>query len=160
MNPNNIITKKLNFSDYAFEYKSESLTNATLEYYFNKIECTKYKDAKRKQTTFKPTIEFNISAIDNKNKLFSLSFILELDINTLNNLSTNITTINDYVVDNEVFFTNPYTNNTKQIYKGKATDKYSNPSNWWASKIEPNHFFIKISIPEENIFIWFNIDFI
>ena len=155
----NRIQKKLNICDYVFSYKNHNLKDGEIIYYFDKMEHVEYENGKRKSSTFLPIMVLEILATDESNQKISIMISLNMNIQILNKLSSKITKINENVVECEIFLHNSYFDNTaKQIYFDTETDKYSNPAFCWASKIEENKFLIKMSIPEENVFLWLHID--
>ena len=82
--------------------------------------------------------------------------LLNLDKEELNNISNKFVNISD----KECFidFYKPNSNNVPTIGLSRVDDLYSNPGNIWVLRESDNTYFFKISIPEENLFIWFYLE--
>ena len=154
----NVIRKKLNICDYVFEYQDKSLRNGELIYYFDELEHVYYENDKRNDTVFEPVIGLEIRANDENDQTFSFGFMINMNLEQLNSVSSDIVNINEHIVSGEIFFSDLSNQISKQIYLTKETDKYANPANIWIAKIDFNKILVKISIPEEKLFIWFHMD--
>ena len=82
--------------------------------------------------------------------------LLNLDKKELDNISNKFVNISD----KECFidFYKPNLNNAPTIGLSRVDDLYSNPGNIWVLKESDNTYFFKMSVPEENLFIWFYLE--
>lgn len=102
------ITERLRVMDYVFCYKDVDLNNAILDYHFGKIENVKFENGKKIEESERPTIEFQINADDESKETYGFSFVLDMDLNLLNKMPNRPININEYVIQGEIFFQNPY----------------------------------------------------
>lgn len=157
--PVNSIKTKLNITNYIFCYNDKDLNNANLEYWFDtsqNIEL-KYENGKQieKKETFKPVINFLITAFDENKESYTFDFMIQANVKDLNKLPTSPILINEYVIDGEIFFKTPNDENSELIYINNSI--YSYTPTFWLQKIEDNKFVFKIQY--QNLFIWFDIKF-
>lgn len=151
---------KLKVSDYIFRFEKTELSNAILEYNFDKSKDTIYTNGKNTKEIYNDLINFTIHADDKNGMTYTFSFVVKMSMSELNKLSDKPNNINNYIIAGETTWDNPYDKNYSQlICTFEQKMHYDNP-NFYAAKIEENKFSFKISIPEECIFIWFNIEFI
>ncbi len=159
VNPSKIVRKGLEVQDYVFFYKNEDLNNAKLEYYFDQIMHVEYVDGERKKESFSPLIHLSIIVDDKNKKSFTFDFMIEMDIDMLNKLSDKPNIINEYVIDGEIFFDNPYVDKNGPLFAYLEESMYHDNPHFWVAKIKKNKFVFKISYPEESLFIWFVVSF-
>ena len=157
INPTEPIIKNLRIMDYIFNYNSVDLNNATLKYWFDKIQHVEYEDGKRKGENFSPTIDFSISADDENQKTYSFDFMVNMDINILNKMPDKPTNINKYVVQGEVFFANPDTKGIEFMDFYEEENIYHFTPSFWVQKLEDKKIAFKVQY--QNLFIWFHVDF-
>ena len=153
------ITIKLKVTDYVFCYKGVDLDNAGLRYWFDKILYVQYEDGKRKSEELSPTIDISISASDENKKTYSFDFMINIDVETLNQMSDKPTNINEYIIEGETFFWNASNNSDNpkcmEVYLEESI--YHFTPGFFVQKIEEKKFAFKIQYQE--LFIWFHIDF-
>ncbi len=142
--------KNLREFRYAFVYKDEDLTKGKISAKF-----TKEKEIKKNIKTKKGFV-INLIAYNSKNEEYEINMLLNLDKEELNNMPNKFVNISD----KECFidFYRPNINNVPTIGLSRVDDLYSNPGNIWVLKESDNTYFFKISIPEENLFIWFYLE--
>ena len=147
--------------DYIFNYKEIELNNAILKYGFDRIQSTEYEFDNGKKIGEKefssPTIDFSISAIDENNKAYSFDFMVNMDIDVLNEMIDKPTKINEYIVQGEVFFHNPYIEGMEFMDFYEEENIYHFTPSFWVQKLEDKKFAFKIQY--QDIFIWFHVDF-
>lgn len=139
---------KLNTGDYVFESHKEDLNNVYLEYeygYLTKVDST---DAKSEET-----IEFTIYGDDKNHKTIILSFIMQYD--AFINLPAEITQITSSIIST-AFLIDPNSDKNGPLDISLESEMYANPANLWGASLDEDDYFIKLAIPEESIFIWFN----
>ncbi len=156
-NINPTISKKLGVADYVFNYKNVDFNNARIEYVFGKSKCVIFVDGIKKEETYSPTIDFSISANDKNKKTYSFDFMINMDIDMLNKMPNKPFNINEYIVQGELFFHNPYIDKVEFMDFSLEEDIYQYSPSFFVQKIEDNKFTFKISY--QCLFIWFNIDF-
>lgn len=157
MEENDIITKKLNVMDYIFRYKGEDLGNCKVEYYFDKMTVTNYKEGSYDVSL----LNIFISASDKLTSNYTFEYAIKMSLDELNKLSDKPNNINEYIYQGETYFSNPYTEDMDSMFIDLYLKEsmYYDQSNFYVSKLEDNKFIFKVSIPEEYIFMWFIIDF-
>lgn len=152
--------QKLKVMDYVFVYQGKDLINAYVEYEFGFSEATEFKNGKKSKTYKIPYIDCEISATDGKEE-FSMSFMLQMGLEDFLDLSNKIINVNDKVIEGEMFFFDPYDDSKKS----KWLDPYLKPTmyhplaEFCVTKVEENKIQFKISLPEDDIFLWFVLDF-
>ncbi len=133
--------QKLKINEYIFEIKQNDIRNAYLEYSFEKIQCSNFKDGKKINTNLIDSINFQISGIDENNKPIDIT---------------------NYLVEGELIVKEPPEDlfDFLDFYRSKNTidDMYNHISNLYVFKICENNFIFKLSIPNE-IFLWFKVKF-
>lgn len=82
--------QKLKINEYIFEIKQNDIRNAYLEYSFEKIQCSNFKDGKKINTNLIDSINFQISGIDENNKEAYLSFLIKTNLKELNKYTNNL----------------------------------------------------------------------
>ena len=142
--------KNLREFRYAFVYKDEDLTKGKISAKF-----TKEKEIKKKKKKKKGFI-INLIAYNSKNEEYEINMLLNLDNKELDNIPNKFVSIFDKVCC--IDFYRPNLDNSPDILLGNIDDLYSNPGNIWVLKESDNTYFFKISIPEENLFIWFYLE--
>ena len=130
--------KKLEVQDYVFEYNGEDLKNAELKCTFKNKDKEKYEQ-----------ITFEISARNKEMKEYSLEFDL-VNI-SLEQLTDKLTKVNNHLLSS-AYFTEKQPD--IDIYTEENARLYDNPANCWIAKID-DRYFLKLSIPDEKIFLWF-----
>ena len=151
--------KKLKIMDYVFCYKGIDLSNATIKYWFDKIQYIEYENGKRKNEEFSPVINFSISADDETKKTYSFDFMVNMDVSMLNEMSDKPTNINKYIIQGETFFWDAHTNLQVPEFMSFELEEniYQFTPNFSVQKLNHNQFAFKIQY--QNLFIWFHIDF-
>ena len=134
------MSKKLEVQDYVFEYKGEDLRNAELKYTFKNKDKEKYEQ-----------ITFEISAQSKDGKEYSFEFDL-VNI-SLDKLTDKLTKVNNHLLSNAYFY-KPEGIPLMDIITEEHCNFYDNPANCWMAKID-DRYFLKLSIPDEKIFLWF-----
>lgn len=154
--------QKLKINEYIFEIKQNNIHNAYLEYSFDKIQCSNFKDGKKINTNLIDSINFQISGIDENNKEAYLSFLIKTNLKELNKYTNKPIDITNYLVEGELIVKEPPEDlfGFLDFYRSKNTidDMYNHISNLYVFKICENNFIFKLSIPNE-IFLWFKVKF-
>ncbi len=130
--------KKLEVQDYVFEYNGEDLKDAELKCTFKNKVKEKYEQ-----------ITFEIFARNKEMKEYSLEFDL-VNI-SLEQLTDKLTKVNNHLLSS-AYFTEKQPD--IDIYTEENARLYDNPANCWMAKID-DRYFLKLSIPDEKIFLWF-----
>lgn len=134
------MVKKLEVQDYVFEYNGEDLRGAELKCTFKNKDKEKYEQ-----------ITFEISAFNKEGKEYSLEFDL---INmSLDKLTDKLAKINSHLLSSAYFY-KPGGIPLMDIITEEHSRLYENPANCWMAKID-DRYFLKLSIPDEKIFLWF-----
>lgn len=154
--------QKLKINEYIFEIKQNNIYNAYLEYSFDKIQCSNFKDGKKINTNLIDSINFQISGIDENNKEAYLSFLIKTNLKELNKYTNKPIDITNYLVEGELLVKEPPENlfGFLDFYRSKNTidDMYNHISNLYVFKICENNFIFKLSIPNE-VFLCFKVKF-
>lgn len=154
--------QKLKINEYIFEIKQNNIHNAYLEYSFDKIQCSNFKDGKKINTNLIDSINFQISGIDENNKEAYLSFLIKTNLKELNKYTNRPIDITNYLVEGELIVKEPPEDlfDFLDFYSSKNTidDMYNHISNLYVFKICENNFIFKLSIPNE-VFLWFKVKF-
>lgn len=154
--------QKLKINEYIFEIKQNNIHNAYLEYSFDKIQCSNFKDGKKINTNLIDSINFQISGIDENNKEAYLSFLIKTNLKELNKYTNKPIDITNYLVEGELIVKEPPENlfDFLDFYSSKNTidDMYNHISNLYVFKICENNFIFKLSIPNE-VFLSFKVKF-
>lgn len=154
--------QKLKINEYIFEIKQNNIYNAYLEYSFDKIQCSNFKDGKKINTNLIDSINFQISGIDENNKEAYLSFLIKTNLKELNKYTNKPIDITNYLVEGELIVKEPPEDlfGFLDFYRSKNTidDMYNHISNLYVFKICENNFIFKLSIPNE-VFLCFKVKF-
>lgn len=154
--------QKLKINEYKFEIKQNNIHNAYLEYSFDKIQCSNFKDGKKINTNLIDSINFQISGIDENNKEAYLTFLIKTNLKELNKYTNKPIDITNYLVEGELIVKEPPEDlfGFLDFYRSKNTidDMYNHISNLYVFKICENNFIFKLSIPNE-VFLWFKVEF-
>ena len=154
--------QKLKINEYIFEIKQNNIHNAYLEYSFDKIQCSNFKDGKKINTNLIDSINFQISGIDENNKEAYLSFLIKTNLKELNKYTNKPIDITNYLVEGELIVKEPPEDlfDFLDFYSSKNTidDMYNHISNLYVFKICENNFIFKLSIPNE-VFLCFKVEF-
>lgn len=154
--------QKLKINEYIFEIKQNNIYNAYLEYSFDKIQCSNFKDGKKINTNLIDSINFQISGIDENNKEAYLSFLIKTNLKELNKYTNKPIDITNYLVEGELIVKEPPEDlfGFLDFYSSKNTidDMYNHISNLYVFKICENNFIFKLSIPNE-VFLCFKVKF-
>lgn len=154
--------QKLKINEYIFEIKQNNIHNAYLEYSFDKIQCSNFKDGKKINTNLIDSINFQISGIDENNKEAYLSFLIKTNLKELNKYTNRPIDITNYLVEGELIVKEPPEDlfDFLDFYSSKNTidDMYNHISNLYVFKICENNFIFKLSIPNE-VFLCFKVEF-
>lgn len=149
--PSKIKKLKLRVMDYVFNYKGIDLTQAYLEYYFDRILTVQYKDGIRQEEKYKPIIFFCVTAVLDEEE-YSFEFAIEMSLEDLNKLSDKPTNINEYVNQGEIFF-----NGEIDLDFTLEESPYLFQPSFVVTKLGENKFVFKIQYQE--LFMWFVVDF-
>lgn len=132
--------KKLEVQDYVFEYNGEDLRNAELKCTFKNKDKEKYEQ-----------ITFEISAFNKEGQEYSLEF--DLTNMSLDKLTDKLIKVNSHL-HSSAYFSKPGGIPLMDIITEERSGLYENPANCWMAKID-DRYFLKLSIPDEKIFLWF-----
>ena len=134
------MVKKLEVQDYVFEYNGEDLRDAELKCTFKNKDKEKYEQ-----------ITFEISALNKNGQEYSFEFDL-VNI-SLNKLTDKLAKINSHLLSGAYFYKSEGIP-LMDIIIEEHCNIYENPANCWMAKID-DRYFLKLSIPDEKIFLWF-----
>ena len=153
------ITTKLRIMDYVFCYKGIDLKNAELEYCFSKIQSIEFKDGEISKEQFSPVICFSINAQSDNDNTCAFEFMVNMNVDSLNEFPNKPTNINEYIVKGETFFWDSYNKQQVPEFMDFALEEniYSFTSYFSVQKLEDRKFAFKIQY--QDLFIWFHIDF-
>ena len=158
------VEEVLNFSDYVFEIDGKDIKDAKITYYYDSIESVEFIDGKRGKEFSNPLISLEISGVDDNNKDAFISFMLKLDLETLNNFDKNkIEDITKYLLESEAFVKRP--NEDKSGFlncylpTNKHTDMFHPLMSLYVLKLDDDKFLFKLTVPSENIFTYFEVNF-
>src|SRR5699024_1325203 len=101
------VEEVLNFPDYVFEIDGKDITDAKVTYYYDNMESVEFVDGKRGKEFLSPLLCLEISGVDDNNKDAFVSFMLKLDLETLNNFNNKIEDITKYMLETEAFIKKP-----------------------------------------------------
>lgn len=128
-----------------FLIKERNLRKATLEYQYSQKKI--------------PFFYFCLEAKDELGKNFAFEYELNMGMKELYALPLKPNNINSYVSIGETFFYNPYLDRICMLDFSLEDNMYHDVPSYWVMKLESDCFIFKVSIPEEQIFIWFQVDF-
>ena len=134
---------------YAFVYKDEDLTKGKISAKFKRKAITT-------STKTKDGLLIDLIAYDKNNDEYEIYMLFNLDNKELDNITNKFVSIFDKVCF--IDFYRPKLDNSPDILLGNIDDLYSNPGNIWVLKESENTYFFKMSVPEENLFIWFYLE--
>lgn len=150
--------KYLKTYDYDFEYNGKQLDNMTLDYTFSAIIIE--KNTSRKRITLEtPVLQFDITAKDDKNEEYKLSFMINTDLNLLQNLPSKPKNMSKYLVEGEGLIYEPKNKKYAFLNIVRESELYSKPAFLWMAKLSNDVNFFKIYFLEEKLFLWFKIKF-
>ena len=104
-----------------------------------------------------------ISGVDDNNKDAFVSFMLKLDLETLNNFNNKIEDITKYMLETEAFIKKP--NEDKSDFldfylpTNKNDDMFNKLTSLYVLKLDNNKFLFKLTVPSENVFTYFEVNF-
>ena len=154
---------KLHVYNSVFEIENEDITNLELEYTFSYEHYVKFKNGKKVQSGDKNVICFQISGINKTSKKASLEFLLDMDLDEMNKLKSKPVDITKKLRFDGPCIKRPNEDENDVINYFKSTnnieDMFRNLFSAFIFKKDENVFIIKISIPEEKIFTYFEVDF-
>ena len=156
------VEEVLNFPDYVFEIDGEDVKDAKVTYYYDNMESVEFVDGKRGKEFLSPLICLEISGINNNNKKAFLSFMLKLDLETLNSFNNGIEDITKYMLETEAFIKRP---GDKTIFldfylpTNKKDDMFHKLTSLYVLKLDNNKFLFKLTVPSENVFAYFEVNF-
>ena len=154
----------LNFPDYIFEIDGKDISDAKITYYYDSIENVEFIDGKREKEFSSPLIYLEISGVDDNNKTAFLSFMLKLDLEILNNFDKNkIEDITIYILESESFVKRPNEDKSRfldyYLPTNKHSDMFHQLTSLYVLKLDDDKFLFKLTIPNENIFTYFEVNF-
>ena len=119
------VEEVLNFPDYVFEIDGKDITDAKVTYYYDDMESVEFVDGKRGKEFLSPLLSLEISGVDDNNKDAFVSFMLKLDLETLNNFNNRIEDITKYMLETEAFIKKPNEDKSGFLYNRKVMLKIS-----------------------------------
>ena len=153
----------LNFPDYVFEIDGKDITDAKVTYYYDNMESVEFVDEKRGKEFLSPLLCLEIYGVDDNNKDAFVSFMLKLDLETLNNFNNRIEDITKYMLETEAFIKKP--NEDKSGFldfylpTDKKNDMFHKLTSLYVLKLDNNKFLFKLTVPSENVFTYFEVNF-
>ena len=157
------VEEVLNFPDYVFEIDGKDITDAKVAYYYDNMESVEFVNGKRGKEFLSPLLCLEISGVDDNNKNAFLSFMLKLDLETLNNFNNKIEDITKYMLETEAFIKKP--NEDKSGFldfylpTNKNDDMFHKLTSLYVLKLDNNKFLFKLTVPSENVFTYFEVNF-
>lgn len=144
---------KLRIQDYVFEYKNHDLNNVSIK--------IKYGESVTIPTgTIIDKTTFEITAYDKKDIEYYLEFSLNLSKKEMEKLTTKLYDISNKI-GGTVYLSNTSDNKTVLLdfLSVENENRYSKPSFCWISKDPDNEnkIFIKLLMPNNELYLWFNI---
>lgn len=127
------------------------------------MESVEFVDGKRGKEFLSPLICLEISGVDDNNKNAFLSFMLKLDLETLNSFNNGIEDITKYMLETEAFIKKP--NEDKSGFldfylpTNKKDDMFHKLTRLYVLKQGNNRFLFKLTVPSENVFTYFEVNF-
>lgn len=153
----------LNFPDYIFEIDGKDIKDARVIYNYGSLERTEFECGKKTKVTYSPTIDLEILGIDDNLNEAYLCFELNLDLETLNNFNNGIEDITKYMLETEAFIKRP--NEDKSVFldfylpTNKNGDMFHKLTSLYVLKLGNNKFLFKLTVPSENVFTYFEVNF-
>ena len=151
----------LNFPDYVFEIDGKDIKDARVIYNYGSLERTEFEYGKKGKVTYSPTISLEIFGVDDDRDA-SLSFELNIDLETLNSFNNGIEDITKYMLETEAFIKRP---GDKTIFldfylpTNKKDDMFRKLTSLYVLKLDNNKFLFKFTVPSDNVFTYFEVNF-
>lgn len=154
----------LKFSDYIFELDGKDIIDAKIIYYYDNIESVEFIDGKKGEEYSIPVISLEISGVDDNSNHVFLSFMLKLGLKTLNSFKKNkIEDITKYLLESEMIAkrSNEDESGFLECYlpTNSQSDMFHQLTSLYVLKLDDNKFLFKLTIPNENIFTYFEVNF-
>ena len=152
----------LNFLDYVFEIDGKDIKDARVIYNYGSLERTEFEYGKKGKVTYSPTISLEIFGVDDDDRDASLSFELNIDLETLNSFNNGIEDITKYMLETEAFIKRP---GDKTIFldfylpTNKKDDMFRKLTSLYVLKLDNNKFLFKFTVPSDNVFTYFEVNF-
>ena len=152
----------LNFLDYVFEIDGKDIKDARVIYNYGSLERTEFEYGKKGKVTYSPTISLEIFGVDDDDRDVSLSFELNIDLETLNSFNNGIEDITKYMLETEAFIKRP---GDKTIFldfylpTNKKDDMFRKLTSLYVLKLDNNKFLFKFTVPSDNVFTYFEVNF-
>ena len=152
----------LNFLDYVFEIDGKDIKDARVIYNYGSLERTEFEYGKKGKVTYSPTISLEIFGVDDDDRDASLSFELNIDLETLNSFNNGIEDITKYMLETEAFIKKP---GDKTIFldfylpTNKKDDMFRKLTSLYVLKLDNNKFLFKFTVPSDNVFTYFEVNF-
>ena len=152
----------LNFPDYIFEIDGKDIKDARVIYNYGSLERTEFEYGKKGKVTYSPTISLEIFGVDDDDRDASLSFELNIDLETLNSFNNGIEDITKYMLETEAFIKRP---GDKTIFldfylpTNKKDDMFRKLTSLYVLKLDNNKFLFKFTVPSDNVFTYFEVNF-
>ncbi len=139
-----------------FTIKDTKLSNIEINYNIDKIKLHKIEEGER-ITYFTSIMEFEIIAEDKKGGNYKLTFMLNADFDFFDKLNSRPHNITGALLKGETCLYNPKTQKYKNIKLASENELYTNPAHLWGARLKNDYAFLKLSIPEYSLFLWFKI---
>ena len=142
----------LNFLDYVFEIDGKDIKDARVIYNYGSLERTEFEYGKKGKVTYSPTISLEIFGVDDDDRDASLSFELNIDLED----------ITKYMLETEAFIKRP---GDKTIFldfylpTNKKDDMFRKLTSLYVLKLDNNKFLFKFTVPSDNVFTYFEVNF-
>ena len=152
----------LNFPDYIFEIDGKDIKDARVIYNYGSLERAEFEYGKKGKVTYSPTISLQIFGVDDDDRDVSLSFELNIDLETLNSFNNGIEDITKYMLETEAFIKRP---GDKTIFldfylpTNKKDDMFRKLTSLYVLKLDNNKFLFKFTVPSDNVFTYFEVNF-
>lgn len=149
-----VVTQKLTVSEYVFSYQKKDYKKAVLKYDFGTYEYQEFIDGVKVKKQNPPFLHIQISAEDENKKVCIFEFMINIGKEDLKKMEKVPTNINPYIISGETLFYRP-DENVEMLNELLEENIYRDTSHFMVQKIEDEKYIFKISMPEEEIFIWF-----
>ena len=160
---NDAITQTLKVNEYVFSYQKKDYKKAILEYDFGTYKYQELLDEEKWEIEMRPFLHISISAEDENKKVCIFEFMVNMGKEDFKRISKEPTMMNQYIISGETIFYRPE-EGAEFLNELLEENIYRDTSHFMVQMIEEEKeeekYVFKISMPEEEIFIWFQMNII
>lgn len=157
------VKQKLHIYNSAFEIANQDIINLELEYEFDQNYYVKYKEGKKVAEGTQQIICFEIIGTNKELKKAAFEFSIYMGLEEMNRLKSKPVDISKKIHFDGPPLKRPNDEENSFINFDYATDSirdmFKNLASAYICKKRKNVFIIKVSIPDENVFVYFEVDF-